>query len=398
MKCINTNLISMRIKATIIGMLFLAFNLGGVTAQTEAYDHSKLKLADGFMDLHKNLVVVDGTITLASMSQNAEHIQWFKEGGVTVASMSVSGPPRNPQITHDIITWFSEQIQTNDDFVLIRNTSDIIKAKKENKLGIFYHFQSPVPLQENLESVWFYKALGVGLVQLAYNKRSPYANGATERIDGGISELGIDMVKALNEARIIVDVAHTGEKSALDIIEASGEPVVLSHGNAIAVVDNPRNVSDKLLKAVAKNGGIAGVAAYPPFISKSNRPSMDDMLKMIDYMVKLMGIDHVALGLDYDATMHGVMPDKEVQALYDFYVSSGTWDAKAYPPPPYYYPEGIEQPNTIYNLTGALLAHGYNQSEVAKLMGGNWMRVMKEVWDDPKAEEVHTKEKEMLEH
>lgn len=371
---------------------------GKENIQSSDYNHEGLKLQKGFEEVHKELIVVDGTIPLISMSQNPEHIRWFKDGGVTVASISVSGPPRDPELTADIVTWFSEQIQTNPDYVLVRNTDDILKAKKENKLGVFYHFQSPIPFKENLERVWYYKAMGVGLVQLVYNKRSPYANGSTERNDAGISDLGVDLVKALNEARIIVDVSHTGEKSALDIIQASSEPVVLSHGNAIAVVNNPRNVSDKLLKAVADNGGLAGVAAYPPFISKNSRPSMDDMLKMIDHMVDLMGIDHVGLGLDYDATMHGVMLDDEVKKLYDYYVSSGTWDAKAYPPPPYYYPQGIERPDTLYNLTGALLAHGYSKEDVAKLMGGNWLRIMKQVWDDPKAQEISTEPADMVEY
>lgn len=205
---------------------------------------------------------------------------------------------------------------------------------------------------------------------------------------GGISELGIKLVKACNEARIIVDVAHTGEQSALDIIKASSEPVILSHGNARGKIDNPRNVPDKVLKAVAENGGIADVVAYPPFVSKNKKPTMDDMLDMVDYMVNLMGIDHAAFSLDYDATMHGVMPDEMVIKLYNQYVAEGVWDPTAYPKPPYYYPQGIELPNTLYNLTDGLLKRGYSKEDIAKLWGGNWLRVMEQVWGDPKANEI----------
>lgn len=378
-------------------LLSVVLSMFGIAQGDTKQPNTDLKLADGFMEVHKELIAIDGTIPLIAMSRNPEHLKWFKDGGITVASVSISGPPKDPELTTDIVTWFAEQIQTNDDYVLIRNTDDILKAKKENKLGIFYHCQSPIPLREDLDRVWYYKALGVGMAQLAYNARSPYANGITERVDGGISDLGIKLVKALNEARIIVDVAHTGEQSALDIIEASSEPVVLSHGNARSVIDNPRNVSDKVLKAVAENGGLAGVVAYPPFVSKSSRPSMDEMLDMVDYMVNIMGIDHVAFSLDYDATMHGVLPDEQVKATYDFYVSTGTWDPKAYPPPPYYYPQGIENPSTLYNLTGALLARGYSKEDVAKLWGGNWMRVMREVWDDPRAEEVQDEQSAFIE-
>jgi len=392
----------MKTKKIFVAFLIVAASVGNVFSQNankqdSNFDHSNLKLAEGFMDVHKELITIDGCIPLVSMTQDPEHLKWFKDGGITVASVSISGPPKDPELTTDIITWFSEQIQTNDDYVLIRTTDDIINAKKENKLGILYHCQSPIPLRENLDRVWYYKALGLSMMQLAYNARSPYANGATERVDGGISDLGIKLVKALNEARIIVDVAHTAEQSALDIIEASSEPVVLSHGNARGLIDNPRNVSDKLLKAVADNGGLAGVVGYPPFVSTSSSPTMDDFLDMVDYMVGVMGIDHVAFSLDYDATMDGVLPDEEVKATYDYYVSTGTWDASAYPPPPYFYPQGIERPNTLYNLTGALLARGYSKEDVAKMWSGNWMRVMKQVLDDPKANEVHVEEKRMIE-
>lgn len=383
-------------KKSLLVTSLLVGTLAFAQMNTPPYEHSGLKLQKGFEKVHDEIITIDGCVPLVSMTRNPKHLKWFKDGGITVASVSLSGPPKDPEVTTDIIAWYSKLIQTNDDYMLIRNTDDIRKAKKENKLGLFYHFQSSVPFREDLDRVWYYKALGVSMVQLAYNARSAYANGVTERVDGGISDLGIKLVKTLNEAGIIVDVSHTGEKSALEIIEASSKPVVLSHGNARGLINNPRNVSDKLLKAVAKNGGLAGVVGYPPFVSKSNRPTMDDMLNMIDYMVKVMGIDHVAISMDYDATMHGVLPEEEVKATYDYYVSTGTWDPKAYPEPPYFYPQGIERPNTLYNLTGALLAHGYSKEDVEKIWSGNWMRVMKEVLDDPKAEAIGKKDYEMI--
>ena len=115
---------------------------------------------------------------------------------------------------------------------------------------------------------------------------------------------------------------------------------------------------------------------------------MEDMVAMIDYMVETIGIDHVAIGVDYDATTYGVLPEEWVQKQYQTFVDSGAWDPKAYPPPPYYYPEGIELPNTLHNLTGALLARGYTEKDLAKIWGGNWLRVMDKVWGDPKAKKV----------
>jgi len=116
------------------------------------------------------------------------------------------------------------------------------------------------------------------------------------------------------------------------------------------------------------------------------------MVGMIDYMVELMGIDHVTCGIDYDATTNGVQPAEKVEAQYNMLVASGAWDPSAYPPPPYYYPEGIELPNTLFNLTDALLARGYTEQDIGKIWGGNWLRVMDTVWGDPDAQLIEDDE------
>ena len=165
-------------------------------------------------------------------------------------------------------------------------------------------------------------------------------------------------------------------------IEASSEPVVISHGNAFGKIDNPRNVSDTARKAIAANGGSAGAVGDPAFVSKNKRPSVDDMVGMIE----LMGIDHVTCGIDHDATTDGVIPAEDVKARYDMLVANGSWDPSAYPAPPYYYREGIELPNTLFNLTDALLARSCTQQDIGKIRGGNWLGVMDAVCGDPDAQ------------
>jgi membrane dipeptidase len=366
--------------------------LAGLSAAGLALRPSRLFGAesdDDFMRIHKDLIVIDGAVPLIPSSMNPEHLSWFIKGGATAISATVGGANLEAPLTTTLMSWIAEQIQTRPELMLVRSADDILTAKREGKLGIFYHFQGPSPLAYDLDRVWYYKQAGVGVLQLAYNTRNPYANGITERVDGGLSLLGIKLVEACNKARMIVDVSHTAEKSALDAIEASSEPVILSHGNALGQLNNPRNVPDNVLKAIAENGGFAGVVAYPAFVSSQKKPAMDDLLAMVDYMVNLMGVDHVSFGLDYDQTTHGAMSPEKVKAQYDAMVASGAWDPSAYPAPPYHYPEGIELPTTLHNLTGALLKRGYSTEDVAKLWGGNWMRVMKQVWGDKEAELIH---------
>ncbi len=365
----------------------------GITAAGLAFDPTRVLSAvtasnNDFMQIHKNMIVIDGAVPMLALTQNPEHLTMFLEGGATAISITVGGANLEAPATTKIMSWMAEQIQTRPELMLVRTVEDILTAKREGKLGIFYHFQGPSPLAYDLDRVWYYKQAGVGVMQFAYNTRNPYANGITERVDAGLSILGIKLVEACNQARMIVDVSHTAKKSALDAVRASSEPVIISHGNAIGQINNPRNVPDEVLKAIANNGGFAGVVGYPAFVSKKKRPTMDDMLDMVDYMVNLMGVEHVSFGIDYDASTHGAMPEEKVEAQYNALVASGAWDPSAYPPPPYYYPEGIEMPNTLYNLTDGMLKRGYKEEDIAKIWGGNWMRVMNEVWGDESAELV----------
>lgn len=355
-----------------------------------------------FRDVHNSMITIDGAVPLMAGTLNPDHFDWWIKGGVTAISLTVGGANFGPEVTMELISWAAEQIQTRHELMLCRTVDDIRKAKRLGKLGIFYHFQGPSALDIDLDRVWYYKQMGVGVMQLAYNTRNPYANGITERVDGGLSILGQKLVDACNESRMIVDVSHTGPKSSLDAIEASSEPVIMSHANARGQIDNPRNVPDEVLKAIAKNGGFVGAVAYPPFVSTKKVPTMDDMVAMIDYMVELMGVDHVSMGLDYDSSTHGVLPEEQVEANYKMMVASGAWDPSAYPAPPYRYPQGMELPDTLQNLTGALMARGYSNEDIAKIWGGNWLRVMERVWGDPEAhlikDDHHLEEQFIHEH
>ncbi len=366
-------------------------NVAGLSAAGIALSSTQVlgaqkPLSTSYGDVHDRMITIDGVVPLLLGTFNTKDFDRWIKGGVSTIGVTVGGANYGPEVTMKVISWFSEQIQTRDDLMFCRTADDIRNAKKLGKLGIFYHFQGPSSLDIDLERVWYYKQMGVGIIQLAYNTRNPFANGISERVDGGLSILGQKLVQTCNEARVVVDVSHTGFKSSMDAIEASSEPVILSHANARGKINNPRNVPDELLKAIAKNGGFAGAVAYPAFVSNKKIPTMDDMVGMIDYMVDLMGIDHVTMGLDYDSTGHGILPEEQVEKTYKMMVDSGAWDPKAYPKPPYHYPQGMELPDTLQNLTGALLARGYKEKDLAKIWGGNWLRVMDQVWGDPKAE------------
>ena len=243
---------------------------------------------------------------------------------------------------------------------------------------ILFHFQNSLPLEQSVELVDVYHALGVRVIQLTYNVRNFVGDGCLEPNDAGLSAYGARLIKAMNRAGIAVDCSHTGVQTTLDAMDVSERPVVFSHNLAKGVCESPRNLSDEQIRRVAEMGGVIGINGFPPFVAKKARPTLDDLLKHVDYIADLVGIDHVGLGLDFEYI--GESMQEASRAHYDYFVKTGQWDPKDYPPPPYYYPRGLDDPRCFPNLTKALLERGYSEAEVKKALGGNFMRVYSQIW------------------
>jgi membrane dipeptidase len=262
----------------------------------------------------------------------------------------------------------------------VTSVEGFMKAKSQGKMGILFHFQNTLPLERDLELVDVYHALGVRVIQLTYNVKNFVGDGCAERTDAGLSDFGVNLIKEMNRAGIAVDCSHTGIRTTPDAMEVSERPVVFSHGNARAVCDNPRNLTDEQIKKVASVGGVIGLNGFPAFVSRSARPTLDEMLRHADYMADLVGIDHVGIGIDFFSGQAGVASDEESAQRYQAALNSGAWKPSAYPPPPYYYPAGLEDPRGFPNLTQALIDRGYTGEETKKVLAGNFMRVYSQIW------------------
>lgn len=326
--------------------------------------------------LHRESIVIDATCPLLN---DEAYISWWMEGGVTAAAPTVGVWDGAGPTLKNLARW-RRLIDGDERLLLVRSAADIERAKAEGKLGIIFHFQDTAPIEDDLNLVDTYKDLGVGMIQLTYNVKNRVGDGAEERTNAGLSNFGIRLIERFNEARVIVDCSHTGERTTLEAIERSTAPVVFSHANAFAVHPSRRTITDEQIAAVASTGGLVGIVGYPAFVSRSPRPTLDEFINHIDYVVKVAGIDHVGLGIDYYQGQAGVADDDAAQRMYDELVANGSWNPETYPPPPYHYPEGIETPRTLPNLTHRLLQRGYNAEQVKKIIGGNWLRVFREVW------------------
>ena len=326
--------------------------------------------------LHREAIVIDGTCPLL---RRKEFVDWYIEGGVTACAPTVGSTAPAEETLRNLGNWH-RWIASRGDLALIERADQIPAAKQAGKLGLIFHFQGADPIENDLNLVEAYRALGVCMVQLTYNIRNRVGDGCEEASDGGLSRFGRDLVARLNENRIIVDGSHTGARTTLEAIDACALPFVFSHANAHAVHACPRNITDDQIRAAAASGGVIGINGFPAFVGASARPGIDDFLRHLDHVVELVGIDHAALGIDYYEGMHPVASAEEANKMYREQIAARRWSSEVYPPPPHHYPAGMETPRELPTLTARLLAHGYSAAEVRKVLGENWLRVMRAVW------------------
>ena len=327
--------------------------------------------------VHEQSVVIDLVCPLANSEPHLD--EWIR-GGVTAIGPTVASDDDLPSAMSKLAAWHARLRRLADRLLHVTSVADVQRAKREQKLGIIFHFQNTQPFERNPDNVELYYRLGLRVAQLTYNVRNWVGDGCEEPANSGLSDYGKRIVREMNRVRMVVDCSHTGYRTTMDAMEISSAPCIFSHANAYAVHDSGRNIRDDQIKAVAASGGVIGLNGFPAFVSKRPWPTLDDLLKHADYIADKVGVDHVSVGIDYYQGQWPFMPDAEAKALYATWVRNGRWSPKNYPPPPYKYPKGIEVPSKLPALTAGLLARGFSKDDVAKVLGGNLLRVFGQVW------------------
>jgi len=212
--------------------------------------------------------------------------------------------------------------------------------------------------------------LGVRCMLLTFNTRNFLGDGCGEKSNSGLSNLGFDVVERMNRVGMLIDLSHCGERTTLDAIEASKDPVLINHAGARAL--NPimtRLKGDEQIQALAEKHGVFGVSAIPNQLSNAKRQGINDLLNHVDYVVKLAGVDHVAIGLDICFDDHVAFHRTLIKRL-----MRGTGQELNAE-----YMEGIESPEEWRNITRGLVSRGYSDQEIEKIIGGNALRIIEQV-------------------
>ena len=304
---------------------------------------------------------------------------------VTTAGITIVGPTLGdvePESAfHSTIEELGKTIESISRYpnrmVLIRNFTDIAKAKQENKLGILANVQNSACIARDLKNLDLFYSLGLRQVQLTFNWRNWVGDGCTERTQAGLSYFGVDMVKRMNDLGMIVDVGHTGYQSTLDAVEVSEKPIVYSHTNCKALCDHPRNKTDDQIKALARKGGVIGLTCFNWFVSDKPRSTLDDLLNHFDHVAALVGTDHIGIGSDFSISgWPGREPDAEWEAHRKIY-SEREWKTIKGRFPPYI--DEVNNSRRYHTIAEGLQKRGWKLEDIAKTLGLNFVRVYKAV-------------------
>lgn len=292
-------------------------------------------------------------------------LQRYRNAGVHFLSINV-GMDFNPvSEIMDVIAYFRRYINLHHrECVLVHRTEEIIAAKNAGQLAIAFDLEGGVPLGQNLDMVAYYHALGIRQMLLAYNQDNALCGGC-QGSGTGLTDFGRRVIQEMNRIGMVVDLSHMSLRSSLEALDTSETPAIFSHSNPKALCHHARNIDDEQIKACSQRGGVIGINGIGLFLGDDT--STKNIVRNIDYVVQLVGIDHVGVGLDFVVDQQEIIdfmaahPDSYPSAHHDTLLN-------------YAQPEQWQEiPNQLHQL-------GYQPPDIAKIMGGNFFRVASHVW------------------
>jgi membrane dipeptidase len=280
----------------------------------------------------------------------------------------------------EIAAWKDAIARHPDALLLVEKAADLEAAHRDHRLGVVFTFQGTEPLGEDADRITLFGELGVRVIQLTHNRRNLVGDGCMEPGNAGLSNYGHEVVERLNAARIVVDLAHGSPRTIREGIAASKAPTLISHAGCRALADLPRNVPDAELRALADRGGVVGIVFWP-YLRTDSQPMAVDLIRHIEHAIRVCGEDHVGLGTDGSVAAIDRTPEfeKENRA----WVAAATQDgifAKGRPADLYTFIPDLNVANRFEVLGAMLRARGHSDTRIAKILGGNFARVMREVW------------------
>ena len=329
--------------------------------------------------LHARTVVVDGhrdvyeqnwQRSLGCATPLQTHtLPRLRRGGVSLVVYAICGDTidhafgtdRYQHAALDNLDGFYDEADAPDSGIAVIRTRADVPARPDGRVHFLLHFEGGRPLEGSLGALRMFYRLGLRSLQLTWNVRNELGDGVHERRSGGgLTVFGVDVVRECHRLGIVVDLAHASPATFFHALEVSGDrPIVVSHANASALCDHPRNLTDDQLRALRANGGLVGAHSAVAF-TDPQRPTVDRLVDHIAYLAERVGIDHVYFGPDFTRSDGPRSPrDRGFPGVQGLHL------------------DGLEEIDELPALTAALLRRGFAEPEVQGILGENFARFLR---------------------
>ncbi len=317
-------------------------------------------------------------------SYDAAGLADIKTSGVTAVNLTVGAVGNDPDAydaaIREIAAGDGEIAARPDALLKVLAARDIEAAKASGRLGLIYGFQDTSMLQGDLGRLALFRNLGVRIVQLTYNRRNLMGDGCLEPANGGLSTLGREAIAEINRLKLLLDLSHAGPRTISEGIAACKGPLAITHTGCRALVDFPRNTADESLRALAEKGGVAGIY-FMPFLRASGQARAEDLIRHLEHAVNVCGEDHVGLGTDgvISATPTDEAAARKQREFFEERQKAGIAApgeaADVFNVIPEY-----NEPLRFLKLAGDLARRGWTEARIEKILGGNFVRLFRDVW------------------
>ena len=310
---------------------------------------------------------------------NLQYANWSEkifrqmaQGGVHAVHVTIAYHENFRETVANVETW-NRWFERFPELIFHGKTGDDVRhARKEGRTAIFFGFQNPSPIEDDIGLVAIWHTLGARFMQLTYNNQSLLATGCYESEDPGITRMGRQVIREMNRVGLVVDMSHSAERSTLEAIEISRRPIAITHANPAFWHPARRNKSDDVLRALGQSGGMLGFSMYPHHLNDQSACTLESFCEMIVRTAELMGADNIGLGSDLCQDQ----PDSVVEWMrigrwskqIDY--GEGSADDAGFPP----MPDWFQDNRHFINIAAGLRRFGFSESETAAVMGENWLR------------------------
>ncbi|UCC41835.1 MAG: membrane dipeptidase [Candidatus Aminicenantes bacterium] len=299
----------------------------------------------------------------------------YQTSGINVfhPAFGIGGPNAYETVLRFFASWNSFLPNHDQLFMRIDSIEDFNRVKESGKVGLLLGLQNSDHFRRATDVNYFH-SIGQRVSQLTYNARNLIGSGSTERSDGGLSDFGVSIIERMNKAGMAVDVSHCGDRTTLDAFEVSKKPVLITHSNCRSFVPgHPRCKTDEAISKMAVTGGVMGITGVRMFVRPDEPTTIEHVIDHFDHVAKLIGVEHVGVGSDSDLEGYDDLPQSMITALRRGYKESYAFREKIDI-------EGLDHSKRMFDLAEALCRRGYSDADIEGILGGNFKRVLSQIW------------------